>query len=84
MSCTPYQGTLSDEERRLVDVMRELPEGRLRESFRGLLGALMAFVSDPHCAERQADGVPCGDAQAACDQCQNTASILARLRRELP
>jgi hypothetical protein len=64
--------------------MRELPDGRLREGFRGLLGVLVAFVSDPHCPETQADGVPCPDAQAACDQCQKTVSVLARLRQQLP
>jgi len=71
---------LVPEEWRLVWALRELPEGRLRVELLSLLDELLAVARDPHCAETQADGVPCACLGVACDECQRVVSRLRQLR----
>jgi hypothetical protein len=71
---------LLPEEWRLVWALREVPEGRLRAELLSLLDELLAAARDPHCAETQADGVPCACLGVACDECQRVLSRLRQLR----
>jgi len=68
------------EERRLVWALRQVPEGRLRVELLSLLDELLDVARDPHCAETQADGVPCACLGVACDECQRALSRLRQLR----
>jgi hypothetical protein len=74
---------LTVEEQRLLGMLRDIPPSRLRDSFIALVDDIANLVRDPHCAEMQADGVPCESAHAACDRCRRVVSILERLRAEL-
>jgi hypothetical protein len=75
--------TLSLEEWRLVQTLRELPPSPLRDRLMLLLEELVEFVREPHCPEMQADGVPCASAQLACDQCRQLTGLLDALRHGL-
>ena len=55
---------LSEDERRLVLALREIPESPLRDLYTRLVSELTDFVSSPSCAEMQADGAPCTSASA--------------------
>jgi len=74
---------LTAEEWRLVSRLRDVPEGPLRERLGELLDELLTLVRDPRCAELQADGAPCPSVTTACEPCQQVASLLTSLRRQL-
>lgn len=48
-----------------------------------LLGQIVKILREPHCAESQADGVPCGDAHGSCDQCDRAADLAEALGEKL-
>ncbi len=74
---------LSQEEEKLLLALREIPPSRLRDLMTTLVGELADFVSDPGCAEMQADGVPCPTTDASCDECRKLTTILEGLRGRL-
>jgi hypothetical protein len=74
---------LSEDERRLVLALREIPESPLRTLYTQLVSELTDFVSSPSCPEMQGDGVPCTSASASCDQCQRLETLLEGLRTRL-
>lgn len=77
---TAYLGA---EEWRLIQALRDLPPSALRDRLWELLVELTDFVREPKCPELQADGVPCADAHASCDQCVQVTALLDRLRNGL-
>jgi len=74
---------LSEDERRLVLALREIPESPLRKLYTQLMSELTDFVSSPRCPEMQSDGAPCASATASCDQCQKLEELLEGLRTRL-
>ena len=74
---------LSEDERKLVLALREVPESPLRDLYTRLVFELTAFVSSPTCTELQGDGAPCTSATASCDQCQKLEALLEGLRTRL-
>jgi len=74
---------LSEDERRLVLALREIPESPLRTLYTQLMSELTDFVSSPSCSEMQSDGAPCTSATASCDQCQKLEALLEGLRTRL-
>ncbi len=50
---------------------------------RQLLGQIVKLLREPHCPEAQADGVPCGDSQGSCDQCNRAADLAEALGEKL-
>ena len=74
---------LSPAEWGLVSSLREVPQGRLRDRLTAFLEELVAYVRDPHCADMQADGVPCGSAKVACDQCRQVEAFLEDLQAQV-
>jgi hypothetical protein len=76
-------GALSEEERRLIAALRDIPPSLRRDSLTLLLQELTELVREPHCAEMQADGVPCASAHVACDECQQITVLLDGLRSRL-
>jgi len=76
----PVPLALVPEEWRIVWALREVPEGRLRDELLSLLEELLAFAGSPHCAQMQADGVPCPCLGVSCDECERVLSRLRRLR----
>lgn len=61
---------------KIRDVERAVDERRL-------LGQIVKILREPHCAESQADGVPCGDAHGSCDQCGRAAELAEALGEKL-
>ena len=74
---------LSDEEKKLLLALREIPPSRLRDLMTTLIGELTEFVAEPSCAEEQADGAPCPGPETSCDECRKLTSILEGLRGRL-
>ena len=74
---------LTLEEQKLLLALREIPPSRLRDLTMALVSELAEFVSDPACAEMQADGAPCPTTQLSCDECRKLASVLEGLRGRL-
>ena len=72
---------LSTMERRIIDALRDLPPGQARDLLDEILDQLVTFAQDPHCAEMQADGVPCTSPSSDCEQCARLKEILAGVRR---
>ena len=71
-------------ERRLVDGLRALPAGRMRDEVVRVMDALLDFAVACRCHDAQGDGVPCGSVLTACDCCPECAAILRDLRQRLP
>lgn len=81
MEESPIPVALSPRERRILAALRDVPPGQARDLLDEVLDQLVAFVQDPHCAEMQADGVPCFSPSSDCEQCVRLKEILAGLRR---
>ena len=75
---------LSSTEQQLLSALREIPEGQLKARLETFLVELAEFVSHPACAEVQADGIPCGDVSADCEQCLMLEKMLGTLHATLP
>jgi hypothetical protein len=74
---------LSREEEKLLLALRAMPPSRLRDLMTKLVSELAEFVSEPSCAEMQADGAPCPTTDVSCDECRKVTSILEGLRGRL-
>ena len=74
---------LTLEEQKLLLALREVPPSRLRDLMTTLVSELADFVSEPACAEMQADGAPCPTAEASCDECRKLTTVLEGLRSRL-
>ena len=79
MSNQMIPATLSAEEWRLVSALRDIPPSPLKLRVARLLEELITFVQEPRCAEMQADGVPCDNVNAQCDQCVHVAEMLDKM-----
>ncbi len=75
--------SLTKEEWGLVLSLREVPDSPLRGRLVSLLEELLEFAREPSCWKMQADGVPCGTAHVACDQCQKVMSLVEGLRARM-
>ena len=75
---------LSATERELLSALREMPDGSLKTRLESFLVELTTFVSTPGCAQMQADGIPCGDAAADCEECLMLDQMLKTLKSTLP
>jgi hypothetical protein len=74
---------LTLEEQKLLLALREIPPSRLRELMTTLVSELADFVSNPACAEMQADGAPCPTTEVSCDECRKLITVLEGLRGRL-
>jgi len=68
-----------DPEASLLSALRAIPSDGLRARVIGVAEGLAERVRDPHCAEMQADGVPCEDAGTACEDCQGVTALLGTI-----
>ena len=75
---------LSATEHQILSALRETPDGPLKTRLEQFLLELTQKVSQPGCAEIQADGIPCGDVSADCEECLALDKMLATLRSTLP
>lgn len=73
------EDVLSCDEQTLISRLREIPDGAARTELVALLQDLCEFVCDPHCAQAQADGVPCRTVALDCEQCQEVVQALSAL-----
>jgi hypothetical protein len=74
---------LSPDETKLLLALRAIPPSRLRDLMTTLVAELADFVSEPGCAELQADGAPCPGPDTSCDECRKLTTILEGLRSRL-
>ena len=84
MGPDPITLTVSPEEYRLITTLRGMPESPLRDRVQRLLADLVAFARNPRCPELQADGAPCANPAADCDQCKVVLAMLDAMSRRLP
>jgi hypothetical protein len=70
-------------EHRLVTALRNMPESPVKQRIMALLDRVVDFARNPRCAELQADGVPCGNAQGDCDHCEMVTGLLDELEQGL-
>ena len=84
MEPRPVTLAVSPEELRLITTLRDMPESPLRDRVHKLLAELLEFARNPRCGSFQADGIPCADPRADCDQCQVVLAMLDRLEGQLP
>jgi len=75
---------VSAAEMKILSSLREQPDGELRDLYRRLLLRLADFVSNPSCAEVQADGIPCASPAADCVVCLKLEDMLHALNEVLP
>jgi hypothetical protein len=68
----------------MITTLRDMAESPLRDRVHRLLDELLAFARNPHCSEFQADGTPCSNPQADCDQCRIVTGMLETISRGLP
>ena len=71
---------VTEDERRIISAMRDLPPSPLKELLGQVMAGLVEFVREPRCAEMQADGVPCAVPDADCEQCRKLKQVLETLR----
>lgn len=83
MSGEPVTITVSRDEWALIAALRDLPESRARELATEAIREVLETAREPHCAEMQADGVPCPTATTDCASCRQLESALAALRRAI-
>lgn len=84
MGQDPITLTLSPAEYRMITLLRGLPDSPLRDRVFRLLDDLLDFARNPRCPELQADGVPCANPAADCDQCRVVLELLDGLKLRLP
>ena len=84
MAQAPITLTVSPAEFRMITTLRDLPESPLRDRVQRLLDELLAFARNPRCAQFQADGAPCSDPAADCEQCRMVTGMLDRLGQDWP
>ncbi|BDU73978.1 hypothetical protein [Mesoterricola silvestris] len=75
---------LTASELRMITTLRDMPESPLRTRVERLLEDLLAFARNPRCHELQADGVPCENPAADCDQCKVVLDMLEAMGKRLP
>ena len=75
---------VSPAELAMITTLRDMAASPLRDRVLLLLAELLAFARNPRCPELQADGVPCGDPEADCDQCRVVLGMVAALERKVP
>ncbi len=84
MSERPITLTVTPAEYRMITTLRDMAESPLRDRVHRLLEDLLAFARNPRCSEFQADGTPCSNPQADCDQCRIVTGMLDTLSRGIP
>ena len=75
---------LNATEQQILNALRETPDGPLKIKLEEFLLELTRMVSNPGCAEIQADGIPCGAVSADCEECLALDKMLATLKSTLP
>ncbi|MCK6680907.1 MAG: hypothetical protein L6R30_00635 [Thermoanaerobaculia bacterium] len=76
MKETSVAATLTPKEWRLIESLRAIPESPLKRRVDILLEDLLEFIREPKCPEMQADGVPCTNVHANCDQCTHVTEMV--------
>jgi len=72
--------SLSPAEWRLIETLRELPEGQVKDKVHGVLLDLMFFVRNPRCQGVLPEGFPCGDPRSTCEECHQIWNLLETIQ----
>lgn len=70
-------------ERLLLSRLREVLPAEAQTIVWRRFDELLALMEEPRCAEAQADGVPCPDAEGCCEHCGRALVWVRRLREEI-
>lgn len=76
MSEPTISASLSPAEWRLIETLRELPEGLVKDKVHGVLLDLMFYVRNPRCQGMLPEGFPCGDPRSTCEECHQIWDLL--------
>jgi hypothetical protein len=68
--------SLSEQEWAIVRALREIPEGSWRVRVAEILSELTGVLREPHCADQQGDGAPCGVIDGRCEECERVGQLL--------
>jgi hypothetical protein len=71
MTETPLSIPLTTREHDLIRGLREIADSSLKSRILAVMDDLVRLGQEPHCADAQADGVPCGCAQSQCETCNS-------------
>jgi len=74
---------VTDREKKILDGLRELPAGDLKRTTEAFLLELSDRLSNPRCAQVQADGIPCGESSADCEDCLSLKQLVSSMRNML-
>jgi hypothetical protein len=74
---------LSPAEWRLVEAIRALPDGTLRDRVHEVFQELMFYVRNPRCQGMGAEGFPCGEPAATCEECHEVWDLLDALSQRV-
>lgn len=83
MAQPPIHVELSPAEERLLQALREIPEGNLRARALEVMGELVFFVGQARCQGMGAEGFPCGEPRSSCEACQQVWDVLDRLATQV-
>jgi hypothetical protein len=75
--------SLSPAEWRLIESLRELPEGQVKDKVHGVLLELLFYVRNPRCQGMLPEGFPCGDPRATCEECHQIWDLLQNIEGRL-
>jgi hypothetical protein len=70
---------VSEAEWDLVRALRAIPEGSWRASATEILSEITRLLQEPRCSDSQADGVPCGEVDGRCDECERVRGLMGAL-----
>jgi hypothetical protein len=76
----PVSVLVTEREKKILDGLRDLPEGDLKRTAEAFLLELSDQLANPRCASVQADGVPCGQAATDCEQCLTLKQLVQNMR----
>ena len=71
---------VTEREKKILDGLRDLPEGDLKRTTEAFLLELSDQLANPRCADVQADGVPCGEAATDCEKCLTLKQLVQNMR----
>lgn len=71
--------TLTAQETALLERFRALPDDDSRERMLQLSRALGFYIQNHRCLGMGAEGFPCGEPPATCDECHRTWDLLDQL-----
>ena len=75
----PDRPDLSAVEWKLIQDLRALPDGALRDRMQACFHELLFFFQNPKCQGIGVEGFPCGDPRSSCEDCHQIWDMLDKV-----